>query len=60
MKTEELTAEDVIEALEELYEAIPKWIYLIKLNQHFGPDEAVDVDVTDVPEDQDSPRIQTP
>ena len=55
MKIEKMTADEVIEALEELYEAIPKWIWLIKLNQHPGLNKTVDaVDVTDVPEDQDT------
>lgn len=45
MTIEEMTAEEAIEALEDLYEAIPKLIFLIKLNQHRAPVEADAVDV---------------
>lgn len=52
----ELTAEETIELLEELYEAIPKLIILIKLSQHkrapVGPH--VDVHQDDVVEAVDA------
>lgn len=45
MTIEELTPDEMIEALEALQEAIPALILLIKFNQHARHVEAVDVDV---------------